>query len=183
MLVIDSKPVREAIEWRHCYCRKQDVSKEWVLCEVCDEWYHCPCVGLTLELAKDAQYRCGYCKDAPPDAQELVWNAEVPLLQGRKRKTVPKPRNVADFTKRKELYNGGGKEYDGPSNWEEMKSLLAAYAKKVNGKAQAKYAKAQLKMASKEHHVNDVAVGGRVETAALTHEMMDTLEGLGELDE
>jgi hypothetical protein len=46
-----------------CICRKPDDGRPMVCCDVCDEWYHCDCVGVQERVAvRLDRYVCPVCK-------------------------------------------------------------------------------------------------------------------------
>ena len=40
-----------------CSDNPQDYN-EWVSCDNCKQWYHCICVGLTIEQTKESNFTC-----------------------------------------------------------------------------------------------------------------------------
>lgn len=54
----------------YCFCRKGQIEGEtMVCCDLCNEWFHVGCVGLTQAMAKRMHgYSCPSC--VPPEEEE-----------------------------------------------------------------------------------------------------------------
>lgn len=181
VFIIDSKPLRHEIPRKYCHCMKDDVGEPMVFCDGCSDAFHCACVGLSKDEAeKMDEYTCGYCLGTEKDGK-IEWVGEVPIPPGRVRRPKPKIRIVAEFEDRKSRYERGERELAGPSNWEELVALTRKRAKDTHEKEASKYAAAVEKQKQKDHHVNDIVTGGRVEVASVSDEMIDFLQGMGEL--
>ena len=65
----------------YCVCRKAyDDTKEMIQCEVCSEWYHFDCVGLSEKSVETMDsYRCSSCA-AKRKAKKRT-NLQRPLMQ------------------------------------------------------------------------------------------------------
>ena len=47
---------------QHCICRGDSGGIDWVVCDCCNVWYHCTCVGMTKNVADVVPfYTCPPC--------------------------------------------------------------------------------------------------------------------------
>ncbi|KAM9666420.1 transcription factor 19 [Trichechus inunguis] len=45
----------------HC-CLPQEETVAWVQCDGCDTWFHVACVGCSIQVAREADFRCPGCR-------------------------------------------------------------------------------------------------------------------------
>jgi hypothetical protein len=83
---------------------------------------------------------------------------------------------------RLERYERGEKEWVGPRTWGDVVEKVRVHAVKLHGKEERKYALAKAKQAAGGHHLYDTVAGNAVVGAPLGPELIDFLDGLGELD-
>jgi hypothetical protein len=83
---------------------------------------------------------------------------------------------------RLERYERGEKEWVGPRTWGDVVEKVRAHATKLRGKEERKYAVAKAKQAEGGHHLYDTVAGNAVVGAPLGPELIDFLDGIGELD-
>lgn len=55
----------------HCCCQMPTSDLPFIACDVCDTWFHFPCVGLEPRSAKARKYTCPICKAAKGETKEL----------------------------------------------------------------------------------------------------------------
>lgn len=83
---VDLSAVVWELEWlaeRHCLCGEPQGSMEMVMCDLCDGWFHLPCVGLDANVAhrlvaNDLSFHCPNCCEAR-DEPYTVEGAAVAL--------------------------------------------------------------------------------------------------------
>lgn len=153
-----------------------------VQCDNCDDHFHLECIGMTKEIAESEDYVCGYCCAEEDKDGNVMWEGEIPIPNGRVRRPKAKVRNIAAFKDKMARYARDEEEFKGPQNWEELLQELSAHSKKMHEKKLKKYEAAKVRLESRDHHLTDMQVGGRLEAAALNDEAIDFLQGAGELD-
>lgn len=65
-------------ETLYCLCRlPYSSNRSMIQCDVCDEWYHLTCVGLSLLAAPPASYQCPLCS-SPVSTDRLLDADDIP---------------------------------------------------------------------------------------------------------
>ncbi len=183
IVVFDSNPLAYETDQIFCYCNKRDDGSEMIMCETCKMYYHSYCIGMTGAKLRNVDYVCGYCSGVEDEDSNQLWQGELKPRPGKKRTPKPKPRELAAVQARLGRYECGEKEWMGPRTWEAVVEKVRAHADKLRGKEEHKYAVAKAKQAAGGHHPYDTVVGNAVVGAPLGPELIDFLEGLGELDD
>lgn len=45
-----------------CHSQTHPNSKDWIMCDLCEVWYHEVCEGLTVIPSDEKQYTCNSCR-------------------------------------------------------------------------------------------------------------------------
>ncbi|CAM9170262.1 unnamed protein product, partial [Ectocarpus sp. 12 AP-2014] len=84
----------------YCICRGGDDGGVMVECDLCGEWYHASCVGLTAQTAGELQqYRCLVCCEAQPEKHgpyKHRWSTNVAIEAAVRRATPRRTANSSD---------------------------------------------------------------------------------------
>lgn len=60
-------------------CAQQDDGSPMIGCDICDDWYHWPCVDIVEEPEEDEQWYCPKCRPTKSKGKK-------PAKRGRKKK-------------------------------------------------------------------------------------------------
>ena len=183
IVVFDSNPLAYETDQIFCYCNKRDDGSEMIMCETCEMYYHSYCIGKTGAELDGIDYVCGYCAGVEDEDGNQLWQGELKPRPGKKRIPKPKPRDLVAMQARLERYERGEKEWVGPRTWGDVVEKVRAHAIKLRGKEERKYAVAKAKQAEGGHHLYDTVAGNAVVGAPLGPELIDFLDGIGELDD
>jgi hypothetical protein len=181
VIVFDDREVEGALDADVCFCGGTD-GDDYVQCKKCKTCYHDWCVNFVDEnQAKRNRYECGFCCDDPDDDGIRLWEGPInPVFQD----------DVNDqllFRNDNELmYQGKGKlkkriKAEVQASWSDVVSRVNRAAVEVHRVKMEQFEKAKARIKEGGHHIIDRAGGGGVSDAPVTDEVIDFLEGLGEI--
>lgn len=165
-----------------CYCGAKSNDK-MVQCDHCDEWFHCACIGVSEQQARQEEnWGCGYCRAVPDADGNCTWQLEIPQ-GGRKRPRVAPTRNVRDTPKAKGLdVSGKDLVWVGPRNWEEVVAMAREGGRAINLEMKVQKGRAAKVVKEGGHHIVDEQTAAGLQAREVDNALVDDLLHQGMLD-
>jgi len=85
----------------YCLCQQPDslIREDWIGCDHCSEWYHCECVGLTIEERESMdEFICPLCVKKGVKSKKKKLKNSTPQRIGK----IPKLQNSKDISSAKQ---------------------------------------------------------------------------------
>ncbi len=172
-IVFHPDQLRHQVKRQRCFCG--NVSNDrMLLCDTCQEWYHCDCIGVTKKEAATLQgWKCGYCFEPPDAAGDCVWKMDIPQGKRKKAKVAPS-RNVSQTPRELGIDpEGADLVWEGPDTWDKIVDLAREGGRKINLEQKRHKAAAAKILKEGGHHIVDEMTAGGVQARGVSNALAD----------
>jgi hypothetical protein len=181
VIVFDDREVLGATDADICFCGGTG-SGDCVMCKRCKTQFHNWCVDFPDESeANRSRYVCGFCCDKPDRDGVRLWDGPIDRMYEDDVNDQRLFRNDNELK-----YQGRGKlrkriRGEVQASWNDVVGRVQLTADEIHRVKKEQYEKARERIKQGGHHIVDRAGGGGVSDAPLTDEVIDYLEGCGEI--
>jgi len=181
VVVLASHPLTGSSEAPLCLCGEDD-DVALITCKKCRTEYHQQCIQWNpAGRIKAKDYVCGFCLDEPDDDGVRYWHAPIcaDLADLADDNKIHRNDNELMYQGRGKLRKRIGGEQQ--VSWANVIDRVHRQAIKVHELKKAQYDRAKARIAEGGHHVADRAGGGGVAAVPVDDQVVDFLEGIGEI--
>ncbi len=157
-------------------------SSEIVKCKTCLTEYHIDCVAWkVVPGAKAAKYECGFCEAGADQTGVRYWEGDIgdqfeeDVNEGKLHRNDKEVEKQGRGKMRKRI----GEEQQ--ASWANVIDRVRKHADLIHEEKKKQHERAKARIKEGGHHVVDRAGGGGVQEVPVTDQVIDLLEGMGEI--